>query len=280
MSIKKSRKSGERILTKRFKRVIACISDMHVGTYTAIFPDEFHIKRGNVITLSEGQRSLLESYHSFCKTCNDLGVDTVLVLGDMVHGQNPKERGENLITTELTIQKRAAKELLKTLIKDRKSYWVAGSGYHASTPGHDPDEGLCEMMGGKWCDKVKTLRFGSRLINISHGGSGAFVFRETAMGREIQWAKMAFANGKLPKIDCFVHGHWHWFAYLHEYESHFLQLPSWAAFEPARIFVKNYARFQPDIGGAVILIDEEDRLMVWHYLYELPHICDEVIECT
>jgi UDP-2,3-diacylglucosamine pyrophosphatase LpxH len=278
--MRKSRKDGDRILTKRFKRVIACISDAHIGTYTALFPEDFHIKKGNVISLSEGQKSLLESYYAFCKTCDELGADTVLVLGDMVHGQNPKERGENLITTELEIQKRAAKVLLKTLIKDRKSYWTAGSGYHASTPGHDPDEGLCGMLGGYWCDKVKNLKFGSRLINVSHGGSGAFIYRETAMAREIAGAKMAFANGKLPKIDLFVHGHFHWFAYLHEYDTHFLQLPCWAAFEPARIFVKNYTRFQPDIGGAVILIDDEDRITVWHYLYDLPHIADETVDCN
>lgn len=272
-------------LQKRFKRVIGCITDIHAGSWYSVFPDGFKLtKAGNTVTLNPGQISLLESFHTFKKVLDSLNCDTVFVVGDIVHGQNIKERGMNLITTDLGQQKKAAGVLLSPILKGRKSYWVAGSGYHSSTPGHNPDEGLCETFNEKenysstWLGQVANLKVGRRIINLSHGGGGAFIYRETAMAREIVFAKMAMANGKLPKIDMFIHGHFHWFSYLHEYDTHYLQLPCWIAFEPAPIFTKNYTRYQPDIGGAVVMIDHEDRITVWHFLYPLPHIADETIE--
>lgn len=271
-----------RELVKKFKRVIGCVSDMHVGSPYAIFPDGFSLKSGNVIKLNDGQKQLLDYWEDFKKKCDFWNVDTFLIGGDIVHGQNKKEAGVELISTDLSVQKRAASVLLEPLLKGRKSYWVAGSGYHASTPGHNPDEGLCTELGAKsdihtdWKGLIANLNIKDtgKMINLSHGGSGAFIYRETAMAREIAFAKMAFANGKLPKIDMFVHGHWHWFAYLHEAKTHYLQLPCWIAFEPCQIYVKNYTRFQPDIGASIIFIDENNFITCWHFLYDLPHIAD------
>ncbi|OGM09502.1 hypothetical protein A2Z67_00175 [Candidatus Woesebacteria bacterium RBG_13_36_22] len=284
--IKQERIENDRklIMSKRYVRAIGCISDMHVGSYYSIFPEGFTIKPGIGIQLNEGQKELLSYFWAFKQVCDDLNVDTFFVAGDMLHGQNRKEVGINLISTDLNIQKRAAEELLKPILKGRKSYWVSGSGYHASTPGHNPDEGLCESLGKEpdtytqWLGTVANLKIGKRIFNLSHGGSGAFIYRETAMAREIVFSKVAFANGKLPKIDMFIHGHFHWFCYLHEQDAHFLQLPCWMAYEPITLYTKNYTRFQPDIGGAIILIDEEERILVWHFMYPLPHIADETRE--
>jgi hypothetical protein len=182
------------------------------------------------------------------------------------------------MSTNLDVQISAGELAMRRLCKDRKSLWISGSKYHISAVGHNSEKDVCDKLGGTWLGLVANLRIEptDKIINISHGGSGAFVYRETAMGREILFAKVAEANGKLPKISMFIHGHWHWFSYLHQSDTHYLQLPCWIAYEPIPIFVKNYPRFQPDIGGAVIMVDEAARITVWHYLYDLPHIADNV----
>lgn len=274
IAIKKSAKS----ILKRFVRKIACISDGHVMSSYAICPEGLHTPAGNPIMLNEGQKQILQHYNDFCNIVDEMECDTVFVGGDMIHGQNPKERGLGLISTDLDVQINAGVELWSKICKGRKSIWVPGSGYHISTPGHNTEKDICDRIGKLpgtetiWAGPVINLELEGRIINFSHGGSGAFIYRETAMAREIMFSKVAWANNKLPKIDMFVHGHWHWFSYLHEYDVHFLQLPGWTAFEPCPIFIKNYVRFQPDIGGVIILMDDEGRILVWHFLYPVPRI--------
>ncbi len=264
----------------RFKKIIAVVADTHVGSPYAVFPEKYRIEDlKTVYKLNDGQKELLDYWTLFNKTCDNLKVDTVFLLGDIVHGQNVKERGVRIITTDLNEQANAAYKLLFPLVNGRKSYWIAGSRYHRSAEGYNPDQSICEKFkNSQWLGEVANLRIGSKIINISHGGSSAFIYRETAMAREIVFSKMAWANNKLPQIDMFIHGHWHWFAHLHEYGVHHVQVPCWMVYEPAPIFTKNYTRFQPDIGGVIVLLDQDDRITVWHFIYPLPHIADGVID--
>jgi hypothetical protein len=265
-------------LMRRFVRKLAAISDGHVMSLYAICPEGIMTKAGNPLVLNEGQKQILESYYDFCNIADELECETVLMGGDMLHGQNPKERGLGLMATDLDTQIDAGVALYSRICKGRKSVWVQGSEYHISTPGHNTEKNICDRIGKLpetetiWAGAVVNMDLDGRIINFSHGGSGAFIYRETAMAREIMFSKVAWANNKLPKIDMFIHGHWHWFSYLHEYDVHFLQLPGWTSFEPCPIFIKNYVRFQPDIGGAIILMDDEGRIQVWHFLYPVPRI--------
>ena len=103
-------------------------------------------------------------------------------------------------------------------------------------------------------------------------------YRETAQAREMIYGRVAYADKKLPNISMYVHGHFHWFNYMHQVNGHSLQLPCWTALEPLPMFIKNYTKAQPDIGGAIIFMDEAGRITVWHMGYPLPHIADEVQE--
>jgi hypothetical protein len=115
-----------------------------------------------------------------------------------------------------------------------------------------------------------------RVFNISHGESAAYIYREMLMGREALFQKYSEALGKIPHIDVIVRGHWHQFIYIHAHGQHMLQLPCWVAFEPNKIFLKSYGKMQPDIGGAIVFIDNNDRVRVWHFLYPAVHIADFV----
>lgn len=270
-----------KVMSRNFVRRIAVVSDMHIGSRYAMWPEKTVIGGKEV---EEGREKLRKYWNEFLNVCDELEIDTVLMAGDILHGQNVKGRGKMLITTDLNEQVEAAEALLSRLLNGRKSVWVEGSEYHSSTPGHSPEQNLCNKLSEKydtyWKGVVANLKIAGtdRIINLSHGGSSAVVYRETVMAREIMWGKVGIANKKLPKIDVFVHGHWHWFAYVHEYDVHVVQVPCWVAFEPIQRFIKFYVRFQPDIGGVIIMIDDKSRIVVWHFLYDVPRIADKVEE--
>ncbi len=265
-------------LLKRFVRRMAAVSDQHLLSQVAMCPPGLTNELGVEFNRHAGQIQLWNYWEDFNDKCDELEVDTVFVVGDVIHGQNPIERGVGLMSTNLDVQISAGVLAMQRICKDRKSLWISGSKYHISAIGHNSEKDVCDRLGGTWLGQVANIKIDptEKIINVSHGGSGAFVYRETAMGREILFAKVAEANGKLPKISMFIHGHWHWFSYLHQSDTHFLQLPCWTAYEPVPIFTKNYTRFQPDIGAAIIMVDDEGRITCWHYLYPLPHIVDQV----
>ena len=65
-----------------------------------------------------------------------------------------------------------------------------------------------------------------------------------------------------------IRAHKHTFIEVHKGSIRALQLPCWQFFVPYDTAMKNYARWQPDIGGVVMLFDEELRTTVWHFLYD------------
>jgi len=271
-------------LRKFFVRRIAAVGDLHLMSRYSLFPPEFETEQGNIFKASPGQQQIWESYQNFLHVCDEWEVDTVLVASDLVHGQNAKERGMGLISTNMNEQIQLAELTLRPLLKGRESHWVSGSGYHNSVQGMYVEEELCTKLGKEkdittnWYGTVANLKVKpfDKIINLTHGGGRAMYYRETLAAREIIYGKVAEVNQKLPRIDMYVHGHFHWYCYMHQGNVHHLQLPGFTAYEPVPIFTPSYTRAQPDIGGALIMFDQSGRITVWHFLYPLPHISDEV----
>jgi len=274
-------------ITANVKRVIAFVSDLHVFSRYGLNPPRFFSREGIDFEIGEEQRKIYDFWIEFCKVCDSMKVDTVFVVGDLLHGQNVIERGAQLISPNLDEQEDAAKEILHPIVygikkgmKRRKLYAVAGSHYHISTPGHNPEKDVIESLGGTFFGNIVNMIFppSNRVFNISHGVSSAYIYRETLLGREGTFIREAQALGKIPKIDCFVRGHWHSYIHIHEKKLHMIQLPGWVAYEPSKPFLRSYGRMQGDIGGVIVILDEDDRIVPWHFLMsEQPHICDKII---
>lgn len=272
-------------LRKFFVRRMAAVGDFHLMSRYSIFPPEFETEEGNIYKASPGQKQIWESYQNFLKVCDEWEIDTVLIASDLVHGQNARERGMGLISTNMNEQIQVAEHVLKPLLKGRDSHWVSGSGYHNSVQGMHVEQELCARMNTKdaktnWYGPIANLKVKpfNKIINLTHGGGRAMYYRETLAAREIVYGKVAEVNEKLPRFDMYVHGHFHWYNYMHQGNVHHLQLPGWTAYEPVSIFTPSYTRAQPDIGGALIMFDQTGRTTVWHFLYPLPHIADLVKE--
>lgn len=259
------------------KRVIAFISDLHIFSRFGLNLPEYISQYGIKFRIETPLRKIYDYWLDFQEICNREGVDTVVICGDIIHGQNPIERGTMLVSPSIDEQVDAAVKILNPLCQGRKVYVFKGSGYHG-LKGASPEQWVCRQVGGKWIGEVGNLRFApsKRVFNIQHGESSAYIYREMVLGREGLFMKYAQALGKIPQIDVIVRGHWHNFIYLHENQLHFIQLPGWLAFEPSRPYLRSYAKMQPDIGGVIVYIDDEDRIRVWHFLYPVINIVDRI----
>lgn len=260
-------------MTKEYpKRAIALVADTHVGSRYALFPKKFYSEQeGNELRLNKGQRRLLKYWNSFLETCDEFEVDSVILDGDMMNAVNRREFGRYQMTTNLEEQIAATVELCEPLCRDRSTYVFDGTGYHESLDSR-MHKHLADKLGGKHMGGLANLKFSGRRFNITHGTSAAFVYRAGRMERDAYFQKWAEALGKVPKVDVLVKAHWHQFFHIHANQQHIIQIPCWQGFVPWDKALGNYARYQPDIGGIIVTLDEQARIRVLHFLYPVVHI--------
>jgi len=265
-----------------YKRVVALVSDLHVGSRFAICGPVWLDKEGGNIgaARNEGQKRIYEHWKFYLRMCNKWNVDTVLLLGDLISGTNFYERGIQQMTTDLDEQKRHAIDLLVPLCKNRKVFAVSGSTYHESTDTRVHYD-IAEALGGTFLGSIANLKLKgtNRTLNVAHGASGAWVYRTMIMSRDALHLLEAMQLGKVPKVDMIIRGHWHQFIHIHREKIHILQIPGWQAFVPWRGALRSYGKFQPDIGGVILFVDKEDRMIVLPFtMKDIPHIGDPLWE--
>jgi len=268
-------------LEHEYKRIVAFISDLHVGSRFAVFPKGFHGKEGSNISrsMNQGQRDLLKYFKNFTRKCDELKVDTIFIVGDVVAGTNPKEQGLFMMTSDLDEQVDASVKLLEPLCEGRKVGVWSGTQYHESRD-YRIHGTIARALGGEFFGNIANIKLipSNKVVNITHPASSALVYPETPMSRDMLFFKEAEALGKIPKVDVIVRGHRHMFCHIHKNAIHYIHLPCWQSFVPYEGALKNYSRWQPDLGGVILLIDMEDRARVFHYLYPNVHIVDRVVE--
>jgi len=82
----------------------------------------------------------------------------------------------------------------------------------------------------------------------------------------------AVTQNKLPPVDIIIRAHKHQFIEVHKPSIRALQLPCWQFAVPYEGALQNYAKWQPDIGGVIMLFDHKLRITIWHFIY--PNIID------
>ena len=257
-------------------RVIAFVGDLHVGSRFAVAPEGYRTKEKNVVRLNSGQKKLLEYFGDFCQKCDDFGVDTVFLMGDLIDGPNPKGYGRNLVVGNLNDQIEMAVTLLKELCKDRDVYGIEGSSYHVLPGGVSADQMVVQLLGGKWKGMASVCCFAPSPLTffITHGTTQATVYRTTAMDKENLFINASVGIGKLSPIQVIVKAHRHFYLYMEQNGQYMLQVPCWITWVPNRIFLKLYGRMQPDIGACIVEVTEDGKLYHHAFLYDLPHIAD------
>jgi len=268
-------------LSHDYVRIVALVSDLHVMSRFGLCPEGFIATDGSPLSeaMNSGQRRLLGYWKDFVKTMrNGLRIDSVFIVGDVCAGVNPKESGRWMMTSDLDEQVEASLKLLEPLCKNKKVGVWSGSAYHESRDCR-VHKFIAESLGGKFFGAIANVQLepSDRVVNVAHRTTEAMVYPETSLSRDIMFLKEAEALGKLCKTHAIIRGHRHSYVEIHKHDLHYISLPCWQAFVPYEQAIRWYFKYQPDIGGAVMMVDDKGRLRFWHWLYPTPHMIDEVV---
>ena len=262
----------------QYKRVIANFGDIHGGSVGAVFPPGFYTRDGNEIKQNKAQAALYEYWQDAEHTCKEFGVDTVLLMGDLIQGGNRKENAAGSLPVSLDEQVDVTTKLLAPICKDRIVLSVRGTLYHSSLD-MDAERQVARAVGAKEHNWVINGKIeGTEVkLNALHGSSGAFVYRANAASREILFFKEAFADGKLEDFDLLIRAHNHIFMHLDTPGKHYVINPCWQTLVPSNYSMRQYAKWQSDIGFTITFIDQKDRVSIMHFLYPTPRFNDVMI---
>ena len=246
------------------KKAIAIISDTHFGAYHSLFPPEYMTKNKQVIKASKGQKEIYNHWRYFIKKCDEFNVDTVIHLGDIIHGINTKSK--TTIFHKFDDQIKLAVEVLKEIIKDRKFFLVAGSQFHESIE-FEIGETIAGKLDGKFLGYVADIEIGfcKKTLNIAHSPGNPLIYQATTLDREIIFYKLAESKGMVKRADWIIRGHLHTYSHQDNSKIHAMLVPCWCGYEVIRD-AKLYGKRQPDIGGIILLIDAEGRIIPLHFL--------------
>jgi len=262
---------------------IGFISDLHIGAQHGIFPPDFKDEFGTRYDINEGQKILWKYFDEYIAKLNEFKINVLVILGDLIGGKNVKELGTYMMNVDLNGQQiPAAVKTLEYLCKKvpsiEKIIIMRGTPYHGARDTSVEDaisDKLYRALKGRIDVECRgeytylSLEYKGfkKVIWMAHPATGATVYPETTLGRDIGWFLQASAQGKLPQVDMIIRAHRHEFMELHKSSIRYMILPCWQFYVPYDKAVMNYSKWQPDIGGAILLADEECRLRPFHFTY-------------
>jgi len=256
-------------------RSVVFVGETHVGSRYSIFPRGFKVD-GKVVPLNTAQKKLLSYWDDFWEKVDAARVDTIVVTGEYIDGQNVKEYGKDMVVHDLNLQAQAAIALWKPKIGNRKLRAVTGSDYHIKAITFDIDHYITTELGGIHKGAMTNLVFApSKLVfNVSHDLSVAPTYKTTPLNKEIIIAREAAELQALPvsHYDVIVRGHIHDFFYIHDRSMHGLVVPCWKCYYPIRGRTRYHPRYIPVIGGVIVHLTDGDTIVVQEELYPAPHL--------
>jgi len=268
-------------------RVLGVFADVHAGTYLAVAGENRVKTHGGLYDprmRNEGQLEIYGRWAQALEVCDEFDVDTVLLLGDLTDGTNRVESGYGQISTDLEMQKDMALDLLKPLCEDRVVHVTNGSIYHESMDtkihrqiAHRLEDGAEEVHFHGFAASLD-LKGTDKNFIFGHEWTSAMLYTATMLDREHIYMKYAEALGKIPHFDYALGGHLHKFYHIDTGFMHLICVPGWKSWYPYKGKLRLYGRMQPDIGFVIIIIDDKNRSYVKPFVWNAPHILDEMKE--
>lgn len=208
------------------------ISDLHVGSAFAIFPDNFRLSSGGMVSLNDGQLYLLDCWnHMLDNLPRKFGF--LIINGDVTDGVARKDLGRYIVEPDQDFQIRAAVKLIEPLAKRARFTYVSkGTPYHAGL-GSSADEVFAERIGavpdewGHFASTWRVLSVEGIDIDFSHHRSISIRNDSAPLEREIQFDAMA-AELKGGRSDLIVRSHGHRYAHLNIDGELGIHTPSWS----------------------------------------------------
>ena len=245
---------------------IGFVGDIHCGSHVGLWP---------VRDLPEdktkylGCRYLMQCWQHLVERWPKL--DILILMGDLIDGKQRKSDGVGVFDTDLAAQADGAVEVLRPLAeKAGKIIRVWGTPYHES---HDGILKIVDCkLGVAKTAQVIDLDLNGKTLNVAHHpASGAAIYAGTVADREVLWAKIAASDKKVPNPRWIVRAHKHNYILQDTEHATIVQMPCWQL-PTAHAIKQNYWRFQPTLGGLLMLADgmEDSGYRFVCTKYDLP----------
>ena len=238
------------------------VSDLHAMDRLAPLPEHFELLNKEVVEPNPIQRGLNRAYNSLAKEWHE--PDLLISLGDATGGQDRKQAGTTVISTQPLDQLNAAANLLERF-KARKTIIIRGSSYHVSVNGLPIEEALAEKLKaipigtGNMRSGLKFIleKFGLRIHFAHHlPTSQTEWFLPTPGAKE--GIRLQLQIRKLGHMDAIFRGHSHYFYYQRRRQI-IVNCPCWVF--PGDFLHKKSGEPLTDIGAVrFVLTDKPDEL--------------------
>ena len=196
---------------------VLIISDYHIGSSWAPFPERFRTSYGNILALNSGQKYLNQCHETMMASIPE-EIDVLVINGDIMDGDNKFEMCRGLSEVDPLWQVKAADQFLRPLVDRAKHVrMTTGSTYHVGK-GKVYSELLAERFGAKedkrghhasvwWRFKYKDVYF-----DVAHRQSTTIRYQSMPMEREVDFALERFAKKRksFPEYMAIIRSHTHW----------------------------------------------------------------------
>jgi len=252
---------------------VLALSDLHVGSRFGIFPSGFVGTSGAEVRLNGGQQYLLECWEKMLAVLPQ-NIDLLLLVGDIIDGQNLKQYSRFLCEVDPHAQARAAARLLQPLLeRSGEIILIRGSSYHVGSAA-EWEEFLGEVIQARQGpDGRRTLPWllcevDGVLLDVAHRQSYSMRSRGWPLEREIGFALERM--DRTPGAYCIIRGHTHNFHLLDTGDQIAVSLPSWKLQDEFAQTTISPNRTIPRHIGAVGLEISGGEINAHKYLFRHP----------
>lgn len=234
----------------RGPETIAFLGDVHSGSWWGLWPRSRLPATGYV-----GTRYLLDCWEDLLSRW-PRRIDLLILTGDLIEGPQRKSGGHGVYAVSDREQVEGAIELLEPFAaRADRIVRITGTPYH---DGHgDPLLALDYALDVHHTAQVLDLQLDGGILNVAHHPmGGSTLYQGTAADREGLWATISGGTGRTHPARWIVRAHRH--HWMHQSTEHkdVVQLPCWQLATPFAVKA-SYWRFQPSLGGVLMLRDEE-----------------------
>jgi hypothetical protein len=241
------------------KRVLV-VSDLHVGSPFAlclpeVTDEDYHM----TYTANAIQNHFFDKWNVMRQKVGH--VDMLIVNGDLIEGENRKENGTGVISTNIHAQAFIAATLINMIDADTV-YITNGSKYHTGqTSG---DQIVCQMIDGVWLGDHQFLKIEDLIMHVRHkiGYSSTPYSRCTGQRKEAMIMKSQGTN-----VDIYLRSHTHKFNFSGDSNDITINTPCWKGLDH---FMNQGSQEMPDNGYVLFEIDGSNYK--WDYnIFTIPH---------
>jgi len=211
-------------------RVVA-LADMHVGSRVALAdPRDGEVPRGDMGAPERRRLWRLWRDATSGRWGGWSAPDVLIVVGDLIEGQNRRQGGTGNWTNELLVQCQHAAGLLR-MWHAKRIIIVRGSGYHVEVGGSgmQAEEYIARLVGAEPNPRHKHMPtfHAQHKIPVSR----VFHYRTTPLAREMLYAELHGKVGRSRRTNIVLRAHAHYYVHVEYGSSQGFNLPCWKALD-------------------------------------------------